>query len=335
MPHGSSPTVGIGGHATVGGLGLHTRLDGTSLDVLKTAEVVLGNGTIVHTSSTQHPDLFWAIRGAGASFGIVTEFTFQTKAEPKEVLNYVFTVASTNPEQLAHSFKAYHRISTNKRLDPRFSAAVVVQKDRFLITGAFFGPRSDFDRINLASRIPGITGQDVVAGLSWMQHMNRTFDSISAMFRSQSYFAAKDTAITFATLPSDQSIDAVFNHLQTADAGSDRWFVLIDLCGGAVANSAVGDTAFPHRDVSYFFAPYVLTDSTTTEKTHDFIEKAVLVMQGNKPERYLSYTGYTSLRSGPTPQRKYWGSNLPRLQKIKASVGPKDVFSTPQGVKAV
>ncbi|KAI3394214.1 hypothetical protein diail_3029 [Diaporthe ilicicola] len=136
---------------------------------------------ITRALSNQNPDLFWAIRGAGASFGIVTEFVFQTKPEPKEVLSFAFTVASTDPASLSASFKAYHQITNDINLDRRFSAAVVVLKDQLQISGAFFGPQSDSDRINLESRIPGITECSVVAGLTWMGHMNRTFDSIASM----------------------------------------------------------------------------------------------------------------------------------------------------------
>ncbi|KAI7780960.1 hypothetical protein LA080_015419 [Diaporthe eres] len=334
MPHGSSPTVGIEGHATVGGLGLHSRLGGTTLDTLQEAEVVLANGTVVRTSSAEHPDLFWAIRGASASFGIVTQFTFQTKPEPKEVLNFGFTVGSTSPASLSASFKAYHQITNDINLDRRFSAAVVVLKDQLQINGAFFGPESDFNRMNLEARIPGITKRTVVAGLNWMEHMNRTFDSIASIFPAQSYFAALDTSITRSTLPSNTSIDNMFQHIQTADAGSNRWFVLIDLYGGAVGDVAIDATSLPHRETSYFFTPYAITDSPTNQTTRTFIEKAVLEMQGNEPEKYLSYAGYTSLPNGFVPQEKYWGPNLVRLQQIKASVDPNDVFSTPYGIKA-
>lgn len=334
MPHGSSPTVGIGGHATVGGLGLHSRLEGTTLDALQEAEVVLANGTVARTSSTEHPDLFWAIRGAGASFGIVTQFTFQTKPEPKEILNFGFIVESTSPASLSASFKAYHQITNAIDLDRRFSAAVVISKDQLQINGAFFGPESDFNRIDLEARIPGITKRTVVAGLKWMEHMNRTFESIASIFPAQSYFGAQDTCITRSTLPSNTSIDNMFQHIQTADAGTNRWFVLVDLYGGAVDDVAVDATSLPHREMSYFFTPYAITDSPTNETTRTFIEKAVLEMQGNEPEKYLSYAGYTSLASGFEPQSKYWGPNLARLQKIKASVDPNDVYSTPYGVKA-
>ncbi|KAL2291142.1 hypothetical protein FJTKL_13806 [Diaporthe vaccinii] len=269
-----------------------------------------------------------------ASFGIVTQFTFQTKPEPKEVLNFGFTVGSTSPASLSASFKAYHQITNDINLDRRFSAAVVVLKDQLQINGAFFGPESDFNRMNLEARIPGITKRTVVAGLNWMEHMNRTFDSIASIFPAQSYFAALDTSITRSTLPSNTSIDNMFQHIQTADAGSNRWFVLIDLYGGAVGDVAIDATSLPHRETSYFFTPYAITDSPTNQTTRTFIEKAVLEMQGNEPEKYLSYAGYTSLPNGFVPQEKYWGPNLVRLQQIKASVDPNDVFSTPYGIKA-
>jgi FAD/FMN-containing dehydrogenase len=125
----------------------------------------------------------------------------------------------------------------------------------------------------------------------------------------------------------------VFEHLQNSDSGSKSWFVLVDLYGGAV-NDVPGDaTAFPHRDLAYFFALYAQTESETSQTAHEFADKAVLIYQGGHPEKYLSYAGYTNLRIKGSAQRKYWGKNLARLEKIKTTVDPKDVFSSPQGVK--
>ncbi|KAK7227881.1 hypothetical protein V2G26_000051 [Clonostachys chloroleuca] len=294
MPHGSSPTVGIGGHATVGGLGLHSRLLGTSIDVMTGAEVVLANETIVHASEKEHSDLFWAIRGAGASFGIVTSFDFQTKPEPDNVINFSYTISSTSSANLSAAFKAYHRNTIERNLDRRLSSMAVISKDTLLISGVFFGSRSDY---------------------------------------ADSYFYAKDTAVTYSTLPSNSTIDTVFEHLQTAKPGTDAWFVLIDLYGGAMNDVAAGATSYPHRDLAYFFALYARSGSETTGTIHDFVEKAVLTYQDNKPERFLSYAGYTNLRIKGSPQKQYWGANLSRLEGIKAVVDREDVFSTPQGVK--
>lgn len=103
------------GHATIGGLGPISRQWGTSLDHVREVEVVLANGTITRASDSFQPDLYFvcrvflclpcncfadlyllalqAIRGAAASFGIVTEFVFQTNPEPPSTVQYSYTLA--------------------------------------------------------------------------------------------------------------------------------------------------------------------------------------------------------------------------------------------------
>lgn len=69
--------VGVGGLATAGGVGFLAREQGLTIDHLRAAEIVLADGAFLRVSETEHPDLFWAIRGAGANFGIITAFEFQ------------------------------------------------------------------------------------------------------------------------------------------------------------------------------------------------------------------------------------------------------------------
>lgn len=82
IAHGSCPGVGIAGHILHGGYGWASHNKGLALDWMIGAHVVLANGIQVHCSATENSDLFWALRGAGSNFGIVTSFELKTFRAP-------------------------------------------------------------------------------------------------------------------------------------------------------------------------------------------------------------------------------------------------------------
>jgi hypothetical protein len=334
LPHGACPSVGVGGHATVGGLGALGRAHGLMLDTMVQARVVLASGEIVFASQEAHSDLFWAVRGAAASFGIITEFRFQTIPEPPSILPFSYMIKAGDTYQL-ETFKAFHSFVQQTDLHPKLSIRAMIAKSNLMIGGIFMGGKAEFSALEIQKWIPNLESYTVGPPKTWIEHMTEVFDSFDESgFNDQpSYFHSEDVVIPYCKVPSAADLNALFHHLSTADAGTDRWMALVDVQGGVANLVPTGATAYPHRNTLYFFSTFIQTPSPTTKATYEFSRNATRLLQGRDggQDKYLSYAGTPVF--GTHPRRYYGEENHARLQLIKTSVDPLDVFSTPTGIK--
>lgn len=106
LTSGDTKSVGIGGLTLGGGVGWMVREHGLAIDSLVAAEMVLASGEIVTASATEHPDLFWAIRGGGGNFGVVTTFVFD--AHPLD--GVVFGTLDFDPADLAAVLRGWRDV---------------------------------------------------------------------------------------------------------------------------------------------------------------------------------------------------------------------------------
>ncbi|KAL1792438.1 hypothetical protein ACET3X_008945 [Alternaria dauci] len=107
MAYGEVGVIGSGGHMTIGGLGTLSRQLGLAADQILSVQCVVANGSIVTASASTNPDLFFAIRGAGFSFAIVTEFTMNTAQAPPEITQYTYTITAEDTNSFASTFQRW------------------------------------------------------------------------------------------------------------------------------------------------------------------------------------------------------------------------------------
>lgn len=165
--HGTCPDVG--GHATTGGMGPASRRWGLAIDHILEMQVVLADGQILRTSQTAYRDLFFALRGAGGSFGIVTEFVMRTQPAPTQAVQYECLFNSTDPVARSNIFKAWQQLAADPALPLELHSMLDIFEHKMVISGTFFGPREEFEALDLNSRFAESELSKVTATSDWVQ----------------------------------------------------------------------------------------------------------------------------------------------------------------------
>ncbi|KAJ7306216.1 hypothetical protein DFH08DRAFT_902398 [Mycena albidolilacea] len=351
IPHGTCSYVGIGGHSGYGGFGFTSRAWGLTLDTVKSATVVLANGTVVQASSSANPDLFFAIRGASPSFGIVTSIEVQTFPAPPSAIVFQYTWNNLDIKTASNGIASFQTFAATN-IPPEFGAELVFtsgdQKGRvnFGLTGAWYG---DANLLNstLAPYLKTLPKNPSSTTITPGSYINSVAVLAAPMALNTS--SAPDDPNTFYTKSlmtpsgapmSNGAITSFVTYMANQGFSSDTdWFVEVELYGGT--NSAINavpldSAAFAKRDTLFtiqFYASSSNGDPPYPKDGFSFLDGMVASIIDNSPSNwnYGAYLNYIDDRLA-NAAKLYYGSHYQRLQSIKAALDPKDTFRFPVGV---
>ncbi|KAI2637566.1 hypothetical protein GGS21DRAFT_489347 [Xylaria nigripes] len=332
IAHGTCPGVGIGGHATIGGLGPPSRMWGTCLDHVVEVEVVTADGSIKRANDSENSDLFFAVKGAAAGFGIVTEFVVRTHPEPGSVVQYSYSLSFGKHVDMVPVYKQWQDLISDPKLDRRFASEFVAYELGTVITATFYGTEDEWHASGIPARIPA-GGTISVTVDNWLGVLADQAEQ-AGLYLSDIHTAFTVHSLAFKPdeLLSDATITDVMTYLDTTKRGTLIWFLIFDLSGGAVGDVAMNATAYSHRDKLMYCQGYGIGIPTLAPATKDFLSGLMAEIQAAESQTLTTYPGYVD----PTlqnPQQSYWGPNLVRLESIKAAYDPNDVFHNPQSVR--
>ncbi|KAJ7282845.1 glucooligosaccharide oxidase [Mycena rebaudengoi] len=346
LAHGVCPYVGVGGHAGFGGWGFASRNWGLLIDQVVAAELVLANGTIVYVGKTQHPDLFWGIRGAVSSFGIVTQYTFKTHEAPTSVVRYSFSFQ--NPARSASNFttllRAYQNWGLTAPKELGIEANVREGGKVVEIGGYYMGTLDKFKAISAslfqATGPPSST--PYIAERNWTTALKEVNGgaplSTIGIPDGHDTFFAKSLVVPVASPLTSAALSALSEYFTAAALPSSvSWFIQFELWGGgnsAISSLAPDATAYPHRAHLFTLQFYVRSTAAWSAQGTAFGNGLVSAitdnMQGTAFGAYANYLD-PELRGW---REKYYAGNYARLARIQKAVDPRGVFVKAQNIGA-
>lgn len=314
VPCGIVPKTGIGGLTLGGGVGWLIRKYGMSIDNLLSAQMVTADGRVLTASASENDDLFWALRGGGGNFGIVTSFEFQARA-----VSTVLGGLLLYPRQMAFDVIRHFRDYMASAPDELTAyAALLHGPDGSPLVGVipcYCGDVADGERVLQPLRK---FGSPMVDGIQAMP-----FPAMQSLLGPS--FPDGNHNYWKSTLQkelSDDAISAIVEHANRLQ--SPLSLVALEYYGGAAGRVASEATAFPHRNLPWdilFLAQW--TDPAQTNIHRDWARSGEEILRPFSENAHL--LSALDVESEDVIKTAF-GPNLQRLVAIKKKYDPANFF---------
>jgi len=323
---GAVSSTGVGGFTLGGGLGWLMGVCGLAADNLLEAEVVLASGEVVRASPDAHEDLFWALRGGGGNFGVVTSFVFALHPVAEIVGGLV-----AHPITAAREMLAFYADFTAGAPDELTAFAGLVHAPDgsgmplAVVIVCHAGPRERAER-DLAPLLTWGTPAMVDVGPMPYPVMNTLLD---AGFPKGALNYWKST---FVRGVDDGLIDTMMGRFESCPSPMSG--ILLEHFHGAVTRVGRTDTAIPHRAPGYnLLIPSVWTDPAETDANVAWTRATYDALEPYRAGgRWLNYFGDDEDTAALDAA---YGPNHARLGEVKRRYDPDNVFHLNQNIVPV
>ncbi len=332
-PGGVVSETGVAGLALSGGVSHQRRRDGMTVDNLVSAEVVLADGRTVRASADEHADLYWALRGGGGNFGVVTSFELRLHDLGPEVYGLNVAYPLEDAARVLAGWRdavadAPDELSTAGLI---WSLPVVDELPEALrglpyvgVAGMWAGDPEAGERATrqlreLATPLVDMSGP--VGYLDFQRALDPFFPAGVRRYWKALYLDGfEDAAI-------DTTVD-----WSTRRASNDT-LVIIRHCGGAISRVGAEDTAFGDRSSEWMLS----IDSTWNDAGDDAANIAYTRAFWNAAQPFSNGQTYFNFpgmfEEGEAAARASYGANHDRLARIKAAYDPDNVFRPGQNIR--
>jgi FAD/FMN-containing dehydrogenase len=337
--HGLATTGGIVSHTGVagltlgGGIGWLMRKHGLTVDNLLAADVVTADGEQIRATGDEHPDLFWALRGGGGNFGVVTSFEFRLHPVGPSVLAGPLVWDAVDTTRVLRIYRdlvreAPDELGTVVRFGAAPPLAAIPEglhwRPVTMVGTCYAGPIEEGDELLRPLRERGpVPLLDLVAPTPYVDHQSAIDSTVP---HGWNYYWKS----THLPELGDDLIDMITEHAFAAS--SPRSYAALFHLGGNVSRVAEGDTAFGNRQ-----ATHAMTLDGVWQPGEDHAEHDSAWAGGffDSLDRFRNgvYVNFLDGDEHPDRIREAYGAAYERLRDVKTIYDPDNVFHHNQNIR--
>jgi FAD/FMN-containing dehydrogenase len=325
-PFGDVGSVGIAGLTLGGGIGWLVRKHGLTIDALVSVDIVTADGHLINASEDEHQDLFWAVRGGGGNFGVVTRFQFKLYPVDtvlggalfmpltRDTLRSLVPIAAAAPAELT-------TISFIMSAPPApFIPAEVVGLPTLAIMFVYDGD----PEAGQAALAPFRAVATPIADLA----MPMPYVGIYELTKDASAPGNEIIRSVFLETLDDAAVDAILAAMETPSSPMSMFQIRV--LGGAMATVDARATAFAHRKAPIMVAALAMFEDMATASVHEAWADALLAQL--RPNAIGVYSNFIGDEDASRVREAYPDLTYHRLAQVKLRYDPTNMFHRNQNI---